>query len=296
MKLSERKNEAYRVTIVGMVVNVLLLLLKAFAGIVGKSGAMIADAVHSLSDFATDIVVLVFFKVASKPSDSKHKYGHGKYETLATTIIGIVLFCVGVGILVDSVERIINVFDGEVIGKPGIVALIAALLSIAAKEGLYWYTYIAGKRINSQAVIANAWHHRSDAFSSIATLIGIGGAIFLGEKWRILDPIAAGFVSVFILKVAIQITSTGMNELLEKSLPESIQKEIIDAASEIQGVHTPHNLMTRKIGNDYAIELHVNMDKDMSVMKAHQITEQLEDRLREIYGNATHISIHVEPI
>lgn len=296
MKLSERKNEAYKVTIVGMVVNVLLLLLKAFAGIVGKSGAMIADAVHSLSDFATDIVVLVFFKVASKPSDSKHKYGHGKYETLATTIIGIVLFCVGIGILVDSVERVIKVFDGEVIGEPGIIALAAAFISIAAKEGLYWYTYIAGKRINSQAVIANAWHHRSDALSSIATLVGIGGAIFLGEKWRILDPIAAAFVSVFILKVAIQITLTGMNELLEKSLPESVQNEIINAASEIKGVYTPHNLMTRKIGNDYAIELHVNMDKDMSVMSAHQITEQLENRLREIYGNATHISIHVEPI
>lgn len=295
MELKDRKNEAYKVTIVGMIVNMLLVVLKGFAGFFGRSGAMIADAVHSLSDFATDIVVLVFFKVASKPSDSKHKYGHGKYETLATTIIGIVLFGVGVGILVDSVERIIKVVNGDIIGEPGIVALLAAVASIAAKEGLYWYTFIVGKRINSQAVIANAWHHRSDAFSSVATLIGIAGAIFLGEKWRVLDPIAAGLVSVFILKVAIQITFTGINELLEKALPESVQKEIIGAACEIEGIETPHNLMTRKIGNDYAIELHVNMDRNMSVLEAHKLTEQLEDKLRQIYGKATHISIHVEP-
>ncbi|HRU72578.1 MAG TPA: cation diffusion facilitator family transporter, partial [Paludibacteraceae bacterium] len=191
MKTGNREKTIYKVTWVGFFANLVLSIAKLLAGIFGRSGAMIADAVHSISDFATDVVVLAFVKVSAKPKDEGHDYGHGKYETLATVIIGLALFAVGVGILINSIELIRQVVDGVVIERPGLIALVAAAVSIVVKEALYWYTILAARRVNSPAMEANAWHHRSDAFSSIGTLIGIGGAYFLGEQWRVLDPIAA---------------------------------------------------------------------------------------------------------
>ena len=185
METSTREKEIYKVTLVGGVVNIILLLFKFIAGIIGHSSAMIADAVHSLSDFVTDIIVLVFVKISNKPQDKSHDYGHGKYETLALTIIGLALMAVAVSIIVKGAVKIAAWANGEVLEAPGKLAFWAAIVSIVLKEGVYRYSIIKARKLNSKAVEANAWHHRSDALSSIGTAVGIGGAIFLGERWTI---------------------------------------------------------------------------------------------------------------
>ena len=290
-----REKEIYKVTILGSIVNFVLLVFKFIAGIVGHSAAMVADAVHSLSDFVTDIVVIVFVKISGKPQDESHDYGHGKYETLATAIIGVVLLGVGIGILVNSVTGIVDAFNGKVLEAPSILALVAAAVSILSKEALYQYTVFKGKHLNSKAVIANAWHHRSDAFSSIGTLVGIAGAIFLGEKWRVLDPIAAFVVSVFIIKVAVDLVKPCIDELLEKSLSNDIEERILTIITAHPEVDSPHHLRTRRIGNHIAIEIHIRMDGDMPLKQAHDVTKKIETALKSEFGNETHIGIHMEP-
>ncbi len=291
-----REVKIYRITLLGCIVNIALAIAKVIAGILGRSGAMIADAVHSLSDLASDVVVILFVKLASKPKDENHHYGHGKYETLATTIIGIVLGCVGVGILVDSALRIERVINGEILEKPRLIALIIALLSILCKEILYHKTLKVGKEVNSPAVIANAWHHRSDTLSSVGTFIGIGCAYFLGEVWRIADPIAAIAVAALILKVAFDLVKIGIDELLERSLPDDLQKEILSIICINSKVIMPHNLRTRRIGNNIAIEVHIRVDGNMSVNDSHQLTIEIENNLKAKYGTNSIIGIHVEPI
>lgn len=290
-----REKEIYKVTILGSIVNFVLLVFKFIAGIVGHSAAMVADAVHSLSDFVTDIVVIVFVKISGKPQDESHDYGHGKYETLATAIIGVVLLGVGIGILVNSVTGIVDAFNGKVLEAPSILALAAAVVSIILKEALYQYTVFKGKHLGSKAVIANAWHHRSDAFSSIGTLVGIAGAIFMGEKWRVLDPIAAFVVSVFIIKVAVDLVKPCIDELLEKSLSNDIEERILTIITAHPEVDSPHHLRTRRIGNHIAIEIHIRMDGDMPLKQAHDVTKKIETALKSEFGNETHIGIHMEP-
>ena len=290
-----REKEIYKVTIIGGVVNFILLVFKFLAGIIGHSAAMVADAVHSLSDFVTDIVVIVFVKISGKPQDESHDYGHGKYETLATAIIGVVLMGAGIGILVSSVTGIVDAFNGKVLEAPGILALVAAALSIILKEILYQYTAFKGKKLDSKAVVANAWHHRSDAFSSVGTLIGIAGAIFLGEKWRVLDPIAAFIVSVFIIKVAVDLIKPCIDELLEKSLSKDIEENILSIVTAFPEVDQPHHLRTRRIGNNIAIEIHIRMDGTMSLRDAHDITKKIESAIKDEFGSGTHIGIHMEP-
>lgn len=291
-----REKEIYKLTLWGSLVNFLLLVFKFVAGFVGNSAAMIADAVHSLSDFITDIIVILFVRVSSMPKDENHHYGHGKYETLATAIIGVVLFAVGVGILVNAVETIIDFFHGKELAAPNIWALGAAAVSIIFKEALYQYTVYKGKNLNSNAVMANAWHHRSDALSSIGTLLGISGAMFLGEKWRVLDPIAAFLVSIFILKVAIELTKASLEELLEKSLPKKTQEKILNIIHSFPEVKSPHNLRTRHIGSNIAIEFHIRMDGNLSLNEVHEITKRMENALKAEFGPLTHIGIHMEPI
>ena len=291
-----RKREIYRVTFVGLVVNLVLSLLKLAAGVVGRSGAMVADAVHSFSDLATDIVVIAFARISAKPRDTDHDYGHGKYETLAMIIISIALGVVGAGILVNSIRGIRTVIDGGLLPRPGAVALVAAAVSILVKEILYRYTVRVGRRIDSPSVVANAWHHRSDALSSLGTLLGIGCAFFLGDKWRIADPIAALIVSVFIFKIAFDLIRTGLGELLEQSLPEEVEKEILGIVAANPRVREPHNLRTRRIGAAIAIEVHVRMDGKMTVEESHELTVDIEQRLRERFGEGTMIAIHVEPV
>ena len=292
---SSREKGIYKVTIVGSIVNFLLLVFKFFAGIAGHSAAMLADAVHSLSDFITDIVVIVFVRIAGKPEDKGHDYGHGKYETLATAIIGLLLLCVGFGIFWNGASSIYTFLRGGQLESPGVVALVAALVSIVSKEILYQYTVIQGKKLNSQAVIANAWHHRSDALSSIGTAIGIGGAILLGDHWRVLDPVAAVVVSFFIMKVSVRLLIPCVDELLEKSLPEDVEKEIEQTVLSFPGVSQPHHLRTRRIGSYYAIEIHVRMDGKITLEEAHSTATAIENKLKEMFGKGTHVGIHVEP-
>ena len=291
-----RQQDIYKVTIWGSIVNFILLIFKFVAGVLGHSSAMVADAIHSLSDFATDIIVLFFVRISSKPADTTHKYGHGKFETLATEFIGFALLAVGIGILIEGTKNIVAVVRGEMLQAPGVIALLAAAVSIISKEILYQYTVYKGRKINSQAVVANAWHHRSDAFSSIGTLVGIAGAMFLGEKWRVLDPVAAIIVSVFILKVAIDILRNSLEELMEHSLPDAEEEEIKQIILSTNGVESPHHLRTRRIGNRVAIEVHICMNGDMTLTKAHQITTEVEQQLKLRFGENTHIGIHTEPI
>lgn len=296
METKDREHRIYFVTLMGSVVNVVLLVFKFMAGILGGSAAMIADAVHSLSDFLTDIVVVLFVKISSKPEDKDHDYGHGKYETLATSFIGVALLCVGLYILYSGSYRTWAAFNGAPIEQPGIVALLAALFSIMLKEWTYRFTVKVGKEVQSQAVIANAWHHRSDSLSSIGTAIGIGGAIFLGKEWAVLDPIAAVVVSIFIIRTAAMLVSGALNELLEKSLPDEEERqieEIVHSESEVSGMH---HLCTRRIGNRIAIEMHLRMPGEISLNESHAHATNIERKLRNHFGERTHINIHVEPL
>ena len=291
----ERNKEIYKVTMVGGVVNVILLLFKFVAGILGHSAAMVADAVHSLSDFVTDVIVIIFVHISGKPKDKSHDYGHGKYETLAMTIIGLALLAVAIGIVYSGLMKIIDWMSGHELQAPGMLALWAALLSVVLKEGVYRYSMREARKLQSQAVEANAWHHRSDALSSIGTAIGIGGAIFLGQRWTVLDPIASVVVGLFIIKVAIFLLRDGIGDLMEQSLPDEVEAEILQLAASVDGVCNPHSLCTRRIGNHYAIELHILMDGNITLCEAHDKASEVEDLLRQHYGNETHIAVHVEP-
>ena len=291
----ERNKEIYKVTLVGGAVNVVLLLFKFVAGIVGHSAAMVADAVHSLSDFVTDVIVLVFVRISGKPQDKSHDYGHGKYETLAMTLIGVALLMVAIGIILSGVTNIIAWAQGAQLEAPGLLALWAALLSIILKEAVYRYSMAKARQLNSQAVEANAWHHRSDALSSIGTAIGIGGAIFLGQRWTVLDPVASVIVGVFIVKVAFDLLRSGIGDLMEQSLPDAVEEDILQLVAALPGLVEPHDLRTRRIGNHYAIELHILMDGDISLRQAHDKASEVEALLKSRYGEETHVAVHVEP-
>ena len=291
----DRTKDIYRVTLVGSVINVVLLLFKFVAGIIGHSAAMLADAVHSLSDFVTDVIVLVFIRISGKPQDKSHDYGHGKYETLAMTLIGFALLLVALGILNSGAMKIKLWLDGEQLEAPGTIALWAALLSVVLKEGVYRYSMIKARQLNSPAVEANAWHHRSDALSPIGTAVGIGGAIFLGQRWTVLDPIASVVVGIFIVKVSVSLLRRGIGDLLEQSLPDAVEEEILQMVAALPGLSKPHDLRTRRIGNHYAIELHILMDGNITLREAHDKASEVEETLKSHYGQETHVAVHVEP-
>ena len=292
----ERQSQIYRVTLWGGAVNVVLLAVKFVAGIMGHSAAMVADAVHSLSDFVTDIIVLAFVHISGKPQDKSHDYGHGKYETFAMTFVALVLLAVALGIIYEGFVKITAWANGEQLKAPGVLALWAALLSIVMKEVIFRFTIKKAKELKSQAVEANAWHHRSDALSSIGTALGIGGAIFLGQRWAVLDPVASVIVGLFIVKVSLELLKSGFGDLMEQSLPDEVEQEILQLAGSIQGVEEPHELRTRRIGSRYAIELHVLMDGDIPLSEAHDKASEVENLLRKQYGEETHVVVHVEPI
>ncbi len=290
-----REEIARNVTLVGFVVNAVLTIFKIIAGVLGNSAAMIADGVHSLSDFFTDIVVLIGIKFTEKPADEEHNYGHGKYETFATLIISIALFLVGYKILTSGIHNIYMIwFQGELIKSPKAIALIAAILSIVSKEALYQYTIKIGKKINSNAVIANGWHHRSDAFSSIGTLLGIGGAYVLGTHWTWLDPMASIIVSIFIFKVAVEIFMPAINELLESSLNESETAAIHVIINQYPEILNYHHLRTRRIGNKVAVDVHLMFERDLSIESAHDYATQVENDLKKHFGTNSIINTHLE--
>lgn len=291
-----REKEIYRITILGSIINLLLTALKFAAGILGASAAMIADAVHSLSDLLTDFVVLLFVRISNRPADVDHNYGHGKYETLATTIIAVALVAAGGILLGEGMEKILDAWHGEPLVMPGRIALWAALVSIAAKELIYQLTVVVAKRVDSSALRANAWHHRTDALSSVATALGIGGALLFGGKWAILDPIAAVLVSLFIIVAAVKLLHEAVQELLEKSLPKEVEQEIRAIVDEDKELSRLHNLRTRRVGAIYSIEMHVRMRGDVTLEEAHAHSVLLEKRLRQRFGESTLITIHLEPI
>ena len=290
-----REKEIYKVTMVGSAGNVALLTFKFIAGVMGHSSAMIADAVHSLSDFVTDVVVLAFVHMSAKPQDETHDYGHGKYETFASFIIGLALLAAATVIIVTGVAKVIDWVDGKQLSAPGWLALAAAVISIIVKEILYRYTVNSGNTLDSQALVANAWHHRSDALSSIGTTVGIGGAILLGNRWTVLDPLASVVVGAILVKVSINLLRSTVGELTEHSLSSNVEKEIVDIISSFPDVSEPHNLRTRRIGNRYAIEAHVRMDGSVPLTVAHDRATAIEQLLRDRFGKQTHITIHMEP-
>ena len=291
-----REKEIVRITLWGSVVNVTLTALKFAAGILGCSAAMIADAVHSLSDLLTDFVVLLFVRISSRPADSDHPYGHGKYETLATVIVAVALLAAGGVLAAEGVQKILSAIHGEELVMPGRIALWAALISIAAKEIIYLLTIRVSRRVQSSALEANAWHHRTDALSSVATSIGIGGALLFGCKWAILDPIAAVLVSIFILVAAARLLHEALQDLLEKRLPEEVENEIRAMVAADSEMSEMHKLRTRRVGNVYSIEMHLRMDGNMPLAEAHRHSAMLEQRLRERFGQQTMITIHMEPL
>lgn len=291
-----RVSDIYRVTWLGALVNLLLVALKFAAGIIGMSAAMVADAVHSLSDLATDAIVIIFVSLSRKPADSDHHYGHGKYETFATLIIGTLLAAVGIGMMWGGGEKILDVLNGTQLPSPGWTAFAAGIVSIIAKELIFQYTMHVSRRANSKTLVANAWHHRSDALSSVGTCIGIAAAITLGDNWVVLDPLAAIVVSVIVTISAFKIMRTAVNELLEKSLPDNIERDILGIVEEDPLLQNTHHLRTRAIGNIYTIDMHVRMPGSMTLSEAHRHTVLLEQRLRQAYGKETIINIHIEPL
>lgn len=292
----QREKGIRKVTLMGSLGNLVLLLFKFFAGIMGNSAAMMADAVHSLSDFATDLVVLLFVRLAGKPQDADHSSGHGKYETLATALIGMMLLGVGAMIFWNGAELAYGVCMGEHLPQPGYIALVAAIASVVVKELLYQYTAHASRKFRSKVMLANAWHHRSDALSSLGTMLGIGGAVLLGPSWRVLDPLAAILVSLLIIRMALKLMVPCVDELLEKSLPPEDEQFICDVIRSCEGAYDPHNLRTRRIGKYCAIEVHFRMDGNTTVEKAHAVTRTIERQLYERFGYDALINTHVEPL
>ena len=291
-----REREIYKVTLVGSAGNVVLLSFKFAAGWLGHSSAMIADAVHSLSDFLTDVMVLVFVHISAKSQDESHDYGHGKFETIASFLIGLTLLAAATGIVVAGKSKLVTWWHGEQLVMPGTLALWAALLSIVVKEGLYHYTVRMGKALDSQAMIANAWHHRSDALSSIGAAFGIGGAILLGNRWAVLDPLASIVVGLMLAGAAVELLKTSVGDLTEQSLPRDTEDEILRIIHSVPDVRQPHNLRTRRIGNRIAIEAHVRMDGHLPLSLVHERATAIEHALKHRFGPDTHVSIHMEPV
>ena len=295
MEENQRESVIRRVTWVGALANLGLLIVKFVAGLVAHSSAMVADAAHSLSDFVTDIIVIVFVRISAKPQDTDHDYGHGKYETLATLFIGLALVAAAVGIIVSGATKLAAWLRGEAIAAPGALALWAALLSIVVKEALYRYSVARGKSLDSPALVANAWHHRSDALSSIGAAIGIGGAILLGDRWTVLDPLASIVVGAMLVKVAWDLLRGCLGDLTDQSLSEAQEREIVEIFHSVPGVSDPHHLRTRRIGPRIAIEAHLRMDGNLPLREAHEHTKAIEQALRDHFGPQTIVTLHMEP-
>ena len=292
----ERVKEIAKVTLKGSIVNLLLVCVKVAAGVAGHSAAMVSDAVHSLSDLLTDFVVLAFVRVSGRPKDASHDYGHGKFETMASLLIGIFLAAAAIGIVVSGAVKLSSWLQGEDIPAPGRMALWAALLSIAAKELLFRYTDAKGRKLDSPALRANAWHHRSDALSSIGAAIGIGGALLLGDRWTVLDPLASIVIGAMLVKVAWDMLGPSFGELTDSSLPAETEQEIIGMIRDIPGIFEPHNLRTRRIGRLIAAEVHIRLDGSQSLSEAHEKASEVERRFKERFGRESHIIVHMEPL
>lgn len=295
LKEPTREKRIFIATLTGSVVNFLLTAGKIVAGVVGQSGAMMADGLHSLSDLISDFIVLALVRVSSRKEDAHHHYGHGKYETLAALCIGVLLLLVSIELLSSGGMQIYKVMNGEPLAPPSMIALWAALVSIASKEILYQYTAMVGRKVKSNAVIANAWHHRTDALSSVCSAVGIGCAILFGGFWTILDPVACCGISLFILYIAFQMTVPSLKELLEVSLPAETEQQIIRIAREVKGVEDIHALKTRRNGPSIIIDAHIVVAPTITIVEGHDIASCVERRLKEELGPEVQVGIHIEP-
>ena len=291
---AHRNSIEKRCTLVGMTSDICLSALKIVTGIVGHSSAILADGIHSISDTVTDALVYAMVRLSGKGVDERYRYGRGKFETLAAFLISIILVVVALGLMTEGAKDVWEAFNGGTLERPHDIALIVGIVAVVVKEGLYHYTHLKGRKTNSSALKAYAWHHRADALSTAATLVGVAGAMFLGERWRVLDPIAAIAVSVLILVLAYRLGRPAVEELLEVSLPQEEQDKIAGIVNGIDGVKAFHNLRTRRNGNLRVVDLHIKVDGDLTVAQSHDITRRIEQQLAASLGDVM-ANIHVEP-
>ena len=280
-------NPGIKVTLIGTASNLILSIIKFAGGIIGHSAAMVADATHSVSDLLTDMIVLIMFKVGQKPKDEDHPYGHGKAETLGTTVVGFIIISVGIGLAYEAWEMI----QSGIARIPEPLAAGTALISIFIKEWLFRYTRSVGEKSNNSLLLANAWHHRSDAISSIAALVGIIGAM-LG--FPALDPIAATMVAFMIMKVGYELTLGGFRDLMDTALNEKDTQSIQVAIDDVSGVLKSHDLRTRKIGGEILMDVHIQVDSDLTVTEGHEVAERVRRKLIKNYPNTQDVLVHVD--
>jgi cation diffusion facilitator family transporter len=288
--IEKSTRDGRRVTLVGVLVNTFLFLLKLMAGIYGASQALIADAVHSISDLFTDIAVLVGLRIRHKPPDEKHHFGHARVETLATFFVGFVLIVTALYLGIDAA---INIYS-HTESHPTILALLGASVSVAMKEALYQYTVRTGRRINSQLIVANAWHHRSDALSSVAVLVGVAGTQ-IEPSWHFLDGFAALLVTFFIVKVGLDILKEALHEFTDTAPKGEVVDRIMSCALAVNGVNAAHDLKVRTSGGRYQMEIHIVVDGRLTVIEGHRLAKAVEHCLIEDVGNFDHITVHVDP-
>lgn len=277
-----------KVSVQTIVVNVLLSAFKIIAGIFGHSSAMIADGIHTVSDVVTTVIVILGLSISSKEADSDHPYGHEKFESALAKLISILLFATGFYIGYGAIK---NLISGEY-SQPGFIALVAAAASILVKEGMYWYTLITARKIQSIGMEADAWHHRSDALSSIGTFLGILGARF---GLSFLDPVAAIIVSIFVMKVGIDLYLKSMDELVDKSADAKTLEEIKFFTFSVEGVEEINDLKTRVFGNKIYVDLEISVDRNLSVEEGHYIAENVHNSIENNISNVKHCMVHVEP-
>lgn len=282
---------ANKVSLITIIGNIALSVVKLLAGIIAHSSAMISDAVHSASDVFSTFVVIIGIKLASKEPDKEHPYGHERLECVAAIILSIVLFITGLGIGMGALKNILQGNHGN-LQVPGILALIAAIVSIVSKEGMYWYTRHYAKKIDSGALMADAWHHRSDAFSSIGALIGIGGAR-LG--FPVMDSIASLVIFVFIAKAAIDIFKDAMDKMVDHSCDEETERQIYDCVMRNKNVMGIDLLQTRIFGNKIYVDVEIEADGSYTLQEAHDIAEAVHDDIEQNFPKIKHIMVHVNP-
>ena len=288
---TEFRNVANRVSLFTIIGNVVLSVIKLLAGIIAHSSAMISDAVHSASDVFSTFVVIIGIKLASKKPDKEHPYGHERMECVAAIVLAMVLFITGLGIGLEAVKNIIHGNYGD-LQVPGVLALIAAIVSIVSKEAMYWYTRHYAKKIDSSALMADAWHHRSDAFSSIGALIGIG-ASRLG--YPVMDSIASLVIFVFIVKAAFDIFKDAIDKMVDHSCDEEIEKQIYECVMKNENVLGIDLLQTRVFGNKIYVDVEIQADASYTLQKAHDIAEAVHDDIEESFPKVKHIMVHVNP-
>ena len=293
--MDTRAESLVRLTAASSVANLVLSLGKVAAGVLGNSAAMVADGAHSASDLLTDLGAVWVIRAAGRPKDSNHNYGHGKFETLGSLLIAGSLLAVGIALVVQGVRALVGIGQGRALPEPGLLPLIAAIVSIGVKETLFQIARRAGRKYRSLVTTANAWHHRSDALSSVASLLGIAGARMFGEEYRFLDPLAAILVSAVICWTALKILRESMVQLSEASIDPDLCDRILETCAQIPGVCDPHNLRTRWVGSTIALDLHIRVDGALSVREGHERASQVEVALRGEFGDATMMNIHVEP-